>query len=89
LQEFCESLWINDYLIQVDDVQVEFSRATGDYEEFFWVLDGYEDPSLLDEYAEYFKELLRVFKEGFQGINGTQDKDAGKQDDMTEAAENR
>ncbi len=89
LQEFCESLWINDYLIQVDDVQVEFSKAIGDYENFFWVLDEYEDPSLLDEYAEYFKELLRVFKEGFREINGTRDEDAEKQEDMTEAAEDR
>jgi acylphosphatase len=30
LHEFCESLWINDYLIQVEDIQVEISKETGD-----------------------------------------------------------
>lgn len=66
LERFIEAVRIKNTLIDVTEIEAEFSDATGAYEEFFKIAGERETDARLDPAAEYLKELISAVREGFK-----------------------
>jgi acylphosphatase len=66
LERFREAVRIKNTLIDVAEIEAEFSDATGAYEEFFKIAGERETDARLDQAAEYLKELISAVREGFK-----------------------
>lgn len=69
LERFLDAIRIKNTLIDVHDVLVEYSDATGDYAAFYKLVEEGEMVDSLDKFLYYLKELLVVMKEEFRGVN--------------------
>jgi acylphosphatase len=85
LQRFLKAIMIENTLIKVDDVQIEFSDALGAYDDFFKVAGENETDARLDVAAEHLKELIMVAREGFKENNALLQEFSAKQDYVIDA----
>jgi acylphosphatase len=68
LDRFIDAIRIKNTLIDVEDVEVEYADATGDFADFYKLVGGGETDERLDKAAEYLKKLIDVTESGFSGI---------------------
>lgn len=67
-ERFLDAIRIKNTLIDVHDVLVEYSDATGDYAAFYKLVEEGEMVDSLDRFLYYLEELLVVTKDGFRGV---------------------
>jgi acylphosphatase len=84
LKEFLDAIRIKNTLIDVEDVDVEYSGATGEYANFYKLVEGGETDGKLDKASEYLKELIVAVKGGFENLGSKMDMMIDKQDMMLE-----
>lgn len=84
LKEFLDAIRIKNTLIDVGDVDVEYSGATGEYANFYKLVEGGETDGKLDKASEYLKELIVAVKGGFENLGSKMDMMIEKQDMMIE-----
>ncbi len=65
LKGFLGAIRIKNTLINVDDVDVEYSGASGEYADFYKLVGTGETDERLDKASYYLKELIVVTKNGF------------------------
>ena len=82
LERFLEAVRIKNTLIDVTEIEAEFSDATGAYEEFFKIAGERETDARLDQAAEYLKELISAVREGFKDNGSKLDGIGSKLDGM-------
>ena len=82
LERFAEALKIRNAIIDVTDLEIEYSDPTGEYEGFYKLVGEDETDSRLDRGVEYLKELVDVTKAGFGDLGRKMDKMLDKQDQM-------
>lgn len=63
LVRFLEYLWINDPLIDVQDIEVDYTNAPGDFLRFEKMVGNGETDQGLDKAAELLSELIVVNKQ--------------------------
>jgi len=73
LERFIEKVNIQNTLINVINIEKNYSESTGDYEGFYKLVSPGETDSRLDKAADYLKELLHVTKNGFDRLENKQD----------------
>ncbi len=74
LERFADALKMNNTIIDVTDLERDYSRATGEYEDFYKLVGEGETDERLDTGIEYLKELVEVTRDGF----GRMDKGFGE-----------
>ncbi len=82
LERFIQEIKIKNALINVTDIEKEYSHATGEYEGFYKLVDEGETDERLDTAADLLKELIGVAKNGFDGLGKKQDIMIERQDIM-------
>jgi len=82
LDRFASALKVKNTLIDVSDVEVVRSIATGEFKAFSKLVDEGETDSRLDRSAELLKELIDVTRFGFSDLGQKMDKMLDKQDQM-------
>jgi len=86
LDGFLDAIRIKNTLIDVGDVEIEYSGATGEYANFYKLVEGGETDGKLDKASEYLKELIAAVNGGFgemKGeIAGVKDEIAGMRGEM-------
>jgi len=82
----------NNSLIDVAEIQAEFTDASGAYEEFFKIAEERETDASLEQAADYLKELISAVREGFrdngsklEGIGSSLKEISEKEDDLKES----
>ncbi|MEA1868728.1 MAG: acylphosphatase, partial [Euryarchaeota archaeon] len=65
LKGFLGAIRIKNTLINVDDVDVEYSGASGEYSDFYKLVGTGETDERLDKASGYLKEMIVVMKNGF------------------------
>ena len=86
LKRFANALNIKNAIINVTDIEKEFSSAVGDYESFYKLVGEGETDERLDKSVEYLKELVNdVTRNGFSELGSKMDKMLDKQDETTGA----
>jgi acylphosphatase len=70
LDRFAFALKVKNALIDVSDVEVERSDATGEFKAFSKLVDELETDARLDRSAELLKELIDVTRDGFCRMDG-------------------
>jgi acylphosphatase len=83
LERFLEAIRIKNTLIDVEEIEAEFSGANGSYEEFFKVAGERETDARLDQAADYLKELISAVREGFRDNGSKLDSMGSKLDGMS------
>lgn len=68
-ERFLDAIRIKDALIDVEDVEIEYSGATGEYANFYICLREGEYVNSVDRFIETLKELLFVCVKGFESVN--------------------
>ncbi len=81
LERFIQEIKIKNTLINVTNVEKEYSHATGEYEGFYKLVGEGETDERLDTAADLLKELIGVTKNGFDGLEKKQDIMIEKLDD--------
>lgn len=69
LERFCRAIRMDDPLIKVEDMQVEFSEPKGAWDDFYKISGDRETDSRLDTATVFLKELIVVVKYGFKETN--------------------
>ena len=69
-ERFPDAIRIKDTLIDVEDVEIKCSGATGEYANFYMCLREWEYVNSVDRFIETLKELLFVCVKGFESVNG-------------------
>ncbi len=82
LQRFAEALNIRNAIVDVRDLQKEYSIPTGEYDGFYKLVGEGETDERLDKSVEYLKELVDVTKNGFHDLGHKMDQMLDKQDQM-------
>ena len=65
LEGFLAAIKIRNTLINVEDVGVEHSNATGDYADFYKLVGKGETDERLDKASDYLKKMIVVMENGF------------------------
>ena len=65
LEGFLAAIKIRNTLINVGDVGVEHSNATGDYADFYKLVGKGETDERLDKASDYLKKMIVVMENGF------------------------
>ena len=65
LKRFANALNIKNAIINVTDIEKEFSSVLGDYESFYKLVGEGETDERLDKSVEYLKELVEITRDGF------------------------
>lgn len=71
LNTFLDAIWIKDGLIDVDDIEMEYADATGDFDDFYKLAKDGDIDDPLDKCIMYLKELLDVMKTWAAEMNET------------------
>ncbi len=82
LDRFASALKVKNALIDVSDVEVVRSIATGEFYDFSKHVDRGETDARLDRSAELLKELIDVIRSGFSDLGQKMDRMLDKQDQM-------
>jgi len=85
LERFAEALKMRNAIIDVNDLEKEYSDPTGEYEGFYKLVGEDETDSRLDRGVEYLKELVDVTRSGFSDLGQKMDRMLDKQDETIEA----
>ncbi len=81
LERFIQKIKIKNALINVTNIEKEYSHATGEYEDFYKLVGEGETDERLDTAADLLKELIGVTKNGFDRLEKKQDTMIEKLDD--------
>ncbi|KAF5428096.1 MAG: Acylphosphatase [Candidatus Methanomarinus sp.] len=84
LEQFIIALDIRNTLINVTNIDKDYSTSFGEYEGFYKLVSGGETDDRLDTAADLLKELIVVIKDGFNDLGKKQDIMIEKQDVMIE-----
>jgi len=84
LEQFIIALDIRNALINVTNIDKDYSTPFGEYEGFYKLVSGGETDDRLDIAADLLKELIVVIKDGFNDLGKKQDVMIEKQDIMIE-----
>ena len=84
LEQFIHAVNIKNTLINVKDIEKQYSDPSGEYQSFYKIVDEGETDERLDTAADLLKELIHVTKNGFDRLEVKQDVMIEKQDDMIE-----
>jgi len=84
LERFIQAINIKNALINVTDIEKEYSPPTGEYDGFYKLVGEGETDERLDTAASLLKELINVTKNGFDNLGKKQDIMIEKQDIMIE-----
>jgi acylphosphatase len=84
LEQFIIALDIRNALINVTNIDKDYSTPFGEYEGFYKLVSGGETDDRLDTAADLLKELIVVMKDGFNDLGKKQDVMIEKQDVMIE-----
>ncbi|KAF5424485.1 Acylphosphatase [Candidatus Methanomarinus sp.] len=84
LEQFIIALDIRNALINVTNIDKDYSTSFGEYEGFYKLVSGGETDDRLDTAADLLKELIVVIKDGFNDLGKKQDIMIEKQDIMIE-----
>ncbi|MFA4957126.1 MAG: acylphosphatase [Candidatus Methanoperedens sp.] len=68
LERFIHAVDIKNTLINVVNIEKEYSSYTGDYQGFYKLVGGGETDERLDTAADLLKELIHVTKNGFDKL---------------------
>jgi acylphosphatase len=68
LKKFIRAIDIKNAIINVTDIEKEYSSPTGEYEGFYKLVGEGETDERLDTAADLLKELIHVTKNGFDGL---------------------
>jgi len=68
LERFLDAIRIKNTLINVHNVLVEYSDATGDYAAFYKLVGEGETDERLDKASEYLKDMIVIMKTGFEDM---------------------
>jgi len=89
LEKFADALKMNNAIIDVTDLERDYSGTTGEYEDFYKLVGEGETDEWLDTGVEYLKELVVVARDGFDrmdkgfgGLGHKMDMMLDKQDKM-------
>jgi len=82
LEQFIIALDIRNALINVTNIDKDYSTSFGEYEGFYKLISGGETDDRLDTAADLLKELIVVIKDGFNDLGKKQDIMIEKQDVM-------
>jgi len=72
-EKFLDAIRIENTLINVRDIKVEYADATGDFADFYKLVGGGETDERLDTAAEYLKKLISVTERGFENLDSKMD----------------
>ncbi len=64
LEKFANALKINNVIIDVTNLEIEYFGANGEYEDFYKLVGKGETDERLDRGAKYLKELVEVARDG-------------------------
>jgi len=84
LDRFLRSVRIENTLIAVTDISIEYSEPKGCYDSFYKIAGEGETDARLDTAANYLKELIVAVREGFSAVNSKLDTIISGQADLTE-----
>lgn len=84
LEQFIIALNIRNALINVTNIDKDYSTPFGEYEGFYKLVRGGETDDRLDTAADLLKELIVVMKDGVNDLGKKQDVMIEKQDIMIE-----
>ena len=84
LEKFIKSVNINNTLINITNIDKEYSGSVGDYDDFYKLVNEGETDERLDTAAGLLKELIHVTKNGLDRLENKQDIMIEKQDIMIE-----
>ena len=82
LEHFINALHIKNALINVTNIEKEYSTPFGEYDSFYKLVGDGETDDRLDTAADLLKDLITVTKEGFSNLGKKQDVMIEKQDQM-------
>ncbi len=82
LEKFIKAINIKNTLINVTDINKEYSAPSGEYDSFYKLVGEGETDERLDTAAGLLKELINVTKNGFDRLENKQDIMIEKQDIM-------
>ena len=88
LKHFIQAIEIKNTLINVTDIESEYSDLSKEYHSFYKLVDEGETDERLDTAADLLKELIHVTKNGFDRLEVKQDIMIEKQDIMIEKMDN-
>ncbi len=80
LERFVQAVDIKNALINVTNIEKEYSAPSGEYADFYKLVGQGETDERLDTAAYLLKELIGVTKKGFDGLEKKQDIMIEKQD---------
>ncbi len=84
LDRFLRSVRIENTLIAVTDISIEYSEPKGCYDSFYKIAGEGETDARLDTAANYLKELIVAVREGFSAVNSKLDTIISGQADLME-----
>lgn len=85
LRRFADAIKIRDTLVYVVSLSEVYSQASGDYENFYKLVDQGETDERLDQGAALLRELITTVKDGFNDLGDKMDHgfgDLGKRMDQ-------
>ena len=82
LEQFIVALDIRNALINVTNIEKDYSTPFGEYEGFYKLVSDGETDERLDTAADLLKDLIVVVKDGFNDLGKKQDVMIEKQDVM-------
>jgi len=69
LKMFLDAINIRNALINIESLETEYSRYTGDYADFYKLMSEGEIDERLDKASEHLKEIIVVMKDGFGNLD--------------------
>ena len=78
LERFADALKMNNAIIDVTDLEKDYSRATGEHEDFYKLVGEGETDERLDTGVEYLKELVEVTRDGFDRMESQMESGFGE-----------
>ncbi len=68
LEKFVKAIKIENALIKVDKIDYDYANPTGEFEDFYKLVEQGETDERLDTAAEYLKELVDITRNGFTDL---------------------
>ena len=78
LERFADALKMNNAIIDVTDLEKDYSGATGEHEDFYKLVGEGETDERLDTGVEYLKELVEVTRDGFDRMESQMESGFGE-----------
>lgn len=82
LERFIHAVTIKNALINVANIEKEYSSPSGEYEGFYKLVGGGETDERLETTADLLKELIQVTKNGFDRLEKQQNEILNKIDEL-------